>query len=66
MIKEVYPHPPSSVLWCQVTENKWQLSARACCTTLMASVAGGWVALGQSYLMHDRKQEVRLVLGSSV
>ena len=45
---------------------RWQLSARACCTTLMASVAGGWVALGQSYLMHDRKQEVRLVLGSSV
>ena len=65
MSKAVYP-PPPPLLWCQVTENKWQLSARACCTTLMASVAGGWVALGQSYLMHDRKQEVRLVLGSSV
>ena len=49
-----------------MTENKWQLSARACSTTLMASVAGGWVALVQSYLMHDKKQEVRLVPGSSV
>ena len=56
----------STLLWCQVTENKWQLSARACSTTLMASVAGGWVALVQSYLMHDKKQEVRLVPGSSV
>ena len=35
---------------------RWQLSARACCTTLMASVAGGWVALVQSYIMNDKKQ----------
>ena len=49
-----------------MTENKWQLSARACSTTLMASVAGGWVALVQSYLMHDKKQEVRLVPGPCV
>ena len=35
---------------------RWQLSARACSTTLMASVAGGWVALVQSYIMNDKKQ----------
>ena len=42
-----------------VTENKWQLSARACCTTLMASVSGGWVALIQSYFMNNKKQDQR-------
>ena len=40
-----------------VTDNKWQLSARACCTTMMASVAGGWVALVQSYFMNNKKQD---------
>ena len=43
-------------------DNKWQLSARACCTTLMASVAGGWVALVQSYFMNNKKQDVLTVV----
>ena len=45
-----------------MTDNKWQLSARACCTTLMASVAGGWVALVQSYFMNNKKQDVLTVV----
>ena len=45
-----------------VTHNKWQLSARACCTTLLASVAGGWVAIVQSYFMNNKKQDVLTVV----
>ena len=51
-----------SCLYFSVTDNKWQLSARACCTTLMASVAGGWVALVQSYFMNNKKQDVLTVV----
>ena len=45
-----------------VTSNKWQLSARACCTTLMASVSGGLVAMVQSYFMNNKKQDVLTVV----
>ena len=45
-----------------VTDNKWQLSARACVTTLMASVSGGLVALVQSYFINNKKQDVLTVV----
>ena len=45
-----------------VSGNKWRLSAKACVTTAMASFSGGWVALVQSYVMHDKKQDVLTIV----
>jgi Amt family ammonium transporter len=41
-----------------VSGNKWRLSVKACVTTFMASVAGGWVGMIQSYAMNDKKMDV--------
>ena len=45
-----------------VSGNKWRLSAKACVTTFMASVAGGWVGMIQSYSMFDKKMDVLTVV----
>ena len=45
-----------------VSGNKWRLSAKACVTTAMASVSGGWVAIAQSYVMFDKKQDVLTIV----
>ena len=53
-----------------VTGNKWRLAAKATCTTMSASFAGGFVAIVMSYISTGGKVEVLTtingVLGSLV
>ncbi|CAB4061274.1 amt [Lepeophtheirus salmonis] len=53
-----------------VTGNKWRLAAKATCTTMASSFAGGLVALVMSFIIHKRKIDVMStingILGSLV
>ena len=51
-----HPHVPCSTFG--VTGNKWRLAAKATCTTMLASMAGGIVSLIMSYIQYDGKIEV--------